>query len=322
MPCRKPFILISVFLLSGCLTGCQSTAVPVGSTGGPDAVSSSSPVDPEALSNSNRQEETPRETNQEDHGIVLLPEYLLYPPYLASNRIPQFRFSRIRATDNNINVVGKDRWDLRAGQKAPLLKFAGFWQLSFFGGIKTMIDSDDNLFNIGWDGVVGASVAREMSRDTAVKIEFFHQSSHIGDDIAFRRSRGKIGYIRNEFNTGITHRPTPLLRAYAEAGYGLGLEDDEFQAPLRVQTGFEFGIPPVGRRSRFEWGTFVAGDFESMEELDWQVDTTIQAGIYAHRNKSLWRFGVEFRDGRVPYGEFSQTDETYIGFVLWASFSN
>lgn len=314
--------LVTVFLLGG---GCHSTP-----NVSPKSRESRLPMPDEPVGNMvSGDSSSPEEESTSNDGdgtstgnVQLFPGNLFYRPYLASTRFPQFRLSRIRVTSSTIDDTGNDRYDLRAGHKAAIVRFYSNWQISFFGGLKSVFDIDNSFDNIGWDGVFGASLERKINQKTAMMVEYEHQSAHIGDELTLRTGRDRIDYTRQEYNLGVTRRFPHDLRLYTEGGFATTLNNKDIQEPFRVQAGFEYGIPDNRERETKDWGTFVAGDFESMEERNWQIDTNIQTGFYFLRDHELWRIGFEFRDGRVPYGEFSQTDETYIGLVLWATFSS
>lgn len=259
------------------------------------------------------------DTVSSEGGVVLLPEGSLYAPYLASLRFPEFRFGYLSVSDDSIAGTHDTRWDLRAGRNVPLIRLDHHWQFGAFGGIKAMFDAANNADNVAWDGLFGLSLSRRLDDARALRLEYEHQSAHIGDELVLRTGRTRIEYSRQELNLGYSTRLAPRIRTYLEGGWGFDLTNEDLQEPWRGQAGLEVGIPRTKTTSveHLDWGPFLAVDLESMQERDWQVDTTVQAGIYGLRQRDVWRFGLEFRDGRVPYGEFSFTDETYVGVVLW-----
>lgn len=259
------------------------------------------------------------DTVSADGGLVLLPEESFYAPYLASLRFPEFRFGYLTVSDDSIAGTQDTRWDLRAGRHVPLIRFGDHWQFGAFGGIKALFDADNNSDNVAWDGVFGLSLSRWLDDGRALRLEYEHQSAHIGDELVLRTGRTRIEYSRQELSLGYSMRPAPRVRTYLEGGWGFDLTNEALQEPWRGQAGLEVGIPRTKTAStdRLDWGPFLAVDLESMQERDWQVDTTVQAGIYGLRQRDVWRFGLEFRHGRIPYGEFSFGDETYVGVALW-----
>ncbi len=252
-------------------------------------------------------------------GVVLLPEESLYAPYLASLRFPEFRFGYLTVSDDSIAGTEDTRWDLRAGRHVPLIRFGEDWQFGAFGGLKALFDAGREADNVAWDGVFGLSLSRRLDDARALRLEYEHQSAHLGDELVARTGRTRIEYSRQEISLGYSSRPSPRVRLYAEGGWGFDLTNETLQEPWRGQAGLEVGIPRTKTAStdHLDWGPFLAVDLESMQERNWGVDTTVQAGIYGLRQRDVWRFGLEFRDGRIPYGEFSFEDETYVGVALW-----
>lgn len=259
------------------------------------------------------------ETLSPDGGVVLLPEESFYAPYLASLRFPEFRFGYLAVSDDSIAGTKDSRWDLRAGRNVPLIRFDEDWQFGAFGGIKALFDAGNEADNVGWDGMFGLSLSRRLDDGGALRLEYEHQSAHLGDELVARTGRSRIEYSRQELSLGYSSRFSPRVRLYAEGGWGFDLTNETLQEPWRGQAGLEIGVPRTKTDStdHLDWGPFLAVDLESMQERDWGVDTTLQVGIYGLRQRDVWRFGLEFRDGRIPYGELSFSDETYVGLALW-----
>jgi hypothetical protein len=249
--------------------------------------------------------------------MTLIPEELMYEPYLASPTTPRLKLGRITVDDARIPETGETRWELKAGRTVGLFRFNGVSQINVLGGFMASFDVDQSTDSVGWDGLFGAQYVRRLSGTDRLKLEYFHQSAHRGDEYILRTGRGRIDYTRQELNLGLSRHWIPQFRTYAEAGWGFTLRNPDVQEAGRFQTGFEYGIRELQQDRSDTVGWFVAGDFESYEERDWSVDSTLSAGFYGFRNRELWRVGLEYRDGRVPYGEFAQSDETYLGLAVW-----
>jgi len=90
------------------------------------------------------------------------------------------------------------------------------------------------------------------------------------------------------------------------------LRNSEFQRPGRLQAGF---YRLSSRPRRIQW--FGGVNVSSMEELDWQLDTNLSAGIAWPSGRRQWRLGLMVYDGRVPLGEFFRFDERYVALGWW-----
>jgi hypothetical protein len=141
-----------------------------------------------------------------------------------------------------------------------------------------------------------------------------HDSAHVGDEYAERTGRRRIGYTREELVVGVSVRPAPRWRLYAEGGLGYGLED--FQEPGRLQAGVE----RLGARrfwnGRMSW--YAAADLQPFQENDWKLRSALQLGFVlpTGRGTGRHRFALELVSGRSVMGEFASHDETSIG-VGW-----
>lgn len=254
--------------------------------------------------------------------MELFPRSILYEPYLASPLEPRFKLSRLSVSDVGIPETSSKRWELKAGRTIGLLRFNHRWQVNVFGGFMASFDVEHSTDSIAWDGLFGAQLVRRFNDRSLMKLGYAHQSAHRGDEFLQRTGRNRIDYTRQEVNFGFSHSITDLVRTYLELGWGTTLRNEGLQEAGRWQAGIEYGIPS-GRHvpsDGGQWGLYAAGDVESMEERDWQVDTSLSGGVYLLKGLRLWRVGLEYRNGRSPYGEFFRRDESYWGISFWNDF--
>lgn len=87
--------------------------------------------------------------------------------------------------------------------------------------------------------------------------------------------------------------------------------------PRRPEFGLEHDAPGSLPGGRVGW--YAAMDLQALEEKDWQVDPTLQAGLLVPSGDRLWRVGLGYHDGTVPIGELFQVDERYVVLGLWLS---
>lgn len=93
------------------------------------------------------------------------------------------------------------------------------------------------------------------------------------------------------------------------------LNNEELLEPGRLQAGFEFRDSL--RRLRQGLGWYTSLDLESFQENDWNLDTRLETDFSRSRGRGSWQLGIEYRQGRVPIGEFFFAEEDYVGFRLW-----
>lgn len=184
---------------------------------------------------------------------------------------------------------------------------------SVLAGFNGQFDIDHGQDNVGWDGIYGLQLARRPSERWAVKIGIHHTSSHVGDELQERTGRRRIDYTREEARVGASWKPFRRWRLYAEGAYGYKESTEEdLQEPLRGQLGTELYLPVP---ESDVWNTYLALDFNSFEERDWEIDVSTQLGI--RQIEGPWRFALTWMSGRTPIGEFFFRDETYLGIGVW-----
>jgi hypothetical protein len=253
--------------------------------------------------------------------VLLFPDQLLYPLYVADPHRNCFSVQYLQFTDVGIADAGNTRFSLKAGGRFGLLRFGTGdmtdrgWQFDVEGGLNAQFDIDHDLDAIGWEGKYGLMLSTNQSDPPALKLGINHISSHVGDEYAERTGRLRIGYTRHELAAGVSWAMTTRWRSYLDAGWGYDLKNDIMQEPGRVQAGLEYEGQRTMLGRSAAW--YAAVDAASWQERDWRVDMTVQTGIVVHRSSRTWRIGIEYHNGRPTMGEFFRDSEEYISAGLW-----
>ncbi|HYO11689.1 MAG TPA: DUF1207 domain-containing protein [Thermoanaerobaculia bacterium] len=247
-------------------------------------------------------------------GFEMFPDSNLYPRYVADPRHPGFAVTILGFPDPKIPDSGDRRVGLKLGGRFGLLRVSG-WQADIEAGFTGQFDIEHSLDNIGWDGTYGFLVSSAFAQGVSVQFGTKHISSHVGDEYAERTGRRRIEYTREELAAGIAWAIDGRWRTYAEAGWGLSLREEIGQEPGRLQFGLEHEAPGTIGHGRLGW--YAALDLGALEEKDWQVDPTLQAGLLVPAGSRRWRIGLGYHSGTVPIGEFFRVDEDYIALGLW-----
>lgn len=281
--------------------------------------------------------EADRRAGPAGRGFRLFPEGVLYPPYVAEIRRPGFGATILGVSDPAPKDTGDRRFGLKLGGRFGLVRLAPpgterLWQLSFEAGFYGQFDIESSQDSVGWDGLYGLvlTTARAGGGPFAYSLAIHHISSHVGDELAERTERARIGYTREEVALGVSWREPPdsgpgRWRLYAEGAWGYtlsaeGPDGEELQEPGRFEAGAEYEAPgALGRRTGTpgRWGLFAALDANAWEERDWQAALSVQAGFLIPSGHRRWRLGLAAYDGQVPIGEFFQQDERYVMLGLW-----
>ena len=324
---------IHLLLVLGSLSAC--TAVPTDAPFVlPDAVDAALAVEPQPLAHSSpvATETSPYDAapgasagtsaapSRKIVGVVL-PDNDFLPIYIASPNRAQTAFIPLAAVNSEIPETGTQRFAIRMGGTIGVVRFhpegdkdTGF-QIDVEIGFAGQFDGSQSLDNIGWNGIFGFRGAYKPVKEFALHFGTLHNSAHIGDEYAERTGRQRIEYTREEIVVGASFWPIERWRFYSDLGVGFGQED--FQEPLRVNLGAECSGDESWWFAGVPW--YAAFDLDSFQERDWRPAVAGQVGIIvdAPEQGSRVRFAFEAFTGRSWRGEFSFSDETYIGFGVF-----
>jgi Protein of unknown function (DUF1207) len=256
--------------------------------------------------------------NEPRGGLQVFPAGRIYPAYLADPRLPEFGLTLLQVAQSGVPEAGSPRYGLKLGGRFGLLRWgggegaAGPWQIDIEAGFTGQFDTDHSLDNLGWDGLYAFLLSREVGRGVVLQAGAKHVSGHVGDEYAERTGRRRTDATREELALGAAWR-VGAWQTYVEAGWDPEPNEDIAQEPWRLQTGLERQGRFGGRRL----GWFGAANLEALEDRDWEVDLSLQAGLVVPAGERRWRVGLQWYDGRVPLRELAQAEESYLVLGLW-----
>ena len=252
-------------------------------------------------------------------GGVIFPQTQLYPHYIANPLRPSFSFQNISYSKTEITDTSLHRYDLKVGGHLGIYrsqpeKTNRGWQLTFGAGFHGEFDPASSEDNVGWDGIFSLSLEMRFNKTLAHRFGTQHISSHVGDELIERTGIKRINYTRQEIRYGMMWFMSPHWQSYIEIGKAYDLRNKLIQKSWRSELGFQY-------ENKKYWmsnlGWYLAADFSSYEENDWDINTSLHLGIITTKKERNYRFGFEFYEGRSPLGEFFQANEKYIGIGLW-----
>lgn len=253
-----------------------------------------------------------------DHGVIF-PQTLLYPHYIANPLRASFSVQNMSFSKTEISDTSLRRYDLKVGghfgiYRSQPEKTKRGWQVTFGGGFHGEFDPASDEDNVGWDGIMALSLEMRFNEALAQRLGIHHISSHVGDELIERTGIQRINYTRQEIRYGLMWFMSPHWQSYIEVGKGYDLRNKLVQKKWRSELGFQY-------ENKKYWmpklGWYMAADFSSYEENDWDINTALQLGIITSVNERNYRLGFEFYEGRSSLGEFFQADEKYIGLGFW-----
>ena len=259
-------------------------------------------------------------------GSSWFPQGGLFRPPLADMRQPRFYLSWRSVTfQGSALPSGGDDRRIRAGVVAMGTDY-GIWrrtggrrcngfQVDVMGGIFSQFNLDaesDDLINT--DFLIGPTVSWRRG-GLSLRGRLYHQSSHLGDE--FILDNPNVDRINLSFEAAdvTVSYGRSWWRVYGGPGAIFGA-DPRLEAGT-LQWGFEARAP--WRRGTANWAPMFAVDFNSLEERDWEITTSLMGGIELSNLPGTRRFRVMmiYLDGFIPFGQFFNTERiTSLGATL------
>ncbi len=242
------------------------------------------------------------------------PRTSLYEPYLADLRLSSESMVGIAGVPT-VDIVdsGSPRYWFKIGGTYGLYRgdeARHDWQLDIEAAFASaQFDWDEGYDMVGWDGVAALTGSIAIDETKGLRFGWRHDSSHVGDELAERTGAIMIDYARDEAFAGFNQFVGDRWRLYGEAGYGYRVVADG-QEPWRLQTGVEFKATRTVFGGLGGW--YGALNVASYQEKDYQLDLSIQGGVYLPSDGAQWRLAVTLYKGTVPIGQFFEDDETYV----------
>ena len=258
--------------------------------------------------------------DKKNYNGVIFPYTQLYPHYIANPLRPAFGVQYMYLTESGIVNTSERRYNLKLGGHLGIYrnqpeKTNRGWQITFDAGFQGQFDPASAQENVGWNGIMALSLEIRNSEAFAHHFSVHHTSSHIGDEFVERTGIKRINYTREEIRYGLMWFMSPYWQSYIETGKAYHLGNATLQKQWRHELGFQY-------ENKKYWmpklGWYMAADFSSYEENNWDINTSLQLGIITTENKRNYRLGFEFNEGRSSLGEFFQSKEKYISFGFWA----
>jgi hypothetical protein len=192
-------------------------------------------------------------------------------------------------------------------------------QLSLAGAIFAQFDLATTSYDLlNADYVVGLPLT--IRHDAfSMRLRFYHQSSHVGDEFLLRgQDSGRVN-LSFESAEAILSVDARALRLYGGGEYLFRRTPDDLEkyvahggAELRgspmINLGRAGGVRPVA-----------AVDLKAAQEWDWKPSVSVRAGLEFERTRGAdppsrrWSLLFESYSGPSPYGQFFRERIRYMG---------
>lgn len=244
-----------------------------------------------------------------------LPRETLFEPLLADPRWPQFSASiQFYSGDTELDTVAATNF----GATIPVYGWEALgwqWQLGVQGGVFSIFDLDTDSFDLINADYLGAVPLQIRRGDFSSQFRFFHQSSHLGDEFLLRNRVERINLSYEAIDALLSYNLFDAVRVYGGGG-GIVHSDPDLD-PLFAHAGVEVTSPdPILGNSLFPVAAF---DFQSAEELDWDQNYSVRAGLELRTEvleERRLQLLFEYFNGRSPNGQFFERELEYFGTGL------
>lgn len=240
----------------------------------------------------------------------------IFPLLIADPRHIQLSASYYRLDGANTSDValghswGLTRW--RAGAYQDWLWEADVEGMAYsrfqIGGGVNQFETVDFFLN------VPVTVRRG---DVAFKGTVFHESSHLGDDYIRRTGQQGFRYSNEGLRLQTSLEPRRWGRLYGGTTYLF--HQVPAARPWSAQGGLEIFTDDLTRSKRARTRLFVGQDFQSHQDVRWNVDSHTVAGVKLNFHESLTRaarFQLGYFDGHSPFGQFYTKREHYFDVAI------
>ena len=255
----------------------------------------------------------------------ILPNGLIYHPYLAGDREP--RIALVMGHQTDFGAV----WNAALGARMALWRYGteqewmpNGWEMDIEGAVFPRLDPfAESSPLIAADFRFGLPLTYGDG-PWQYKIGYYHLSSHLGDEWMLlhpQTQSQRINYVRDEVLMGISYYWLEDFRFYGEMGIAAadGGASSGGAKPLEFQFGAEYSPKHCN-----DWrgAPFAAVNTHLRQEVHFQGDFIVQAGWQwrGARSGHTFRLGVEYFTGRSDQGEFNNLYEERVGFGVWYDF--
>ena len=246
----------------------------------------------------------------------------LFRPLLADPEQPQlfalwqFRKSLMEQSAANIGTVGiGENFGFYTRRKG-----CNGWQIGLLTGIFSQFNldtSNSQLINVDFN--VGVPLTWRQGNWSA-RARFYHVSSHIGDEfLGANPTFQSIGLLYEAIDMIVSYDFQKWLRLYGGGAVLVNRQPSTIDRNT-AHWGFEARTPtPLGRSYLFGLLSnpilvlpLLTGDFKSVEEQAWYINTNVLMGFDMFRVGSFrrFRFLINYYHGYNPYGQFFYSQKT------------
>lgn len=188
------------------------------------------------------------------------------------------------------------------------------WQANISGGIYGEFDlRTSSYFLVDNDYVIGFPFTFRKG-PASYRLNFYHQSSHLGDEYLLHSNISRIEFSYEALNFIGSYEWT-AWRIYYGGEVIVQVEPGSYKR-ITIQSGLEY----YDTNKYLLGGRIVGGlDLKCTQENEWPLNTSFKVGLQFDdsnsRGRSI-RFLLEGYKGFSPHGQFFNNRLSYVGFGI------
>jgi hypothetical protein len=247
----------------------------------------------------------------ESDELVFLPPAALFQTLIGDPREPYTGIT---------SYLDQTRFEGAVGQTFELLRYAPpdqtQWGWGLFGQGYILLDENGATFPMRAGDWYAGMYVSEVSGPFSHRLEFEHQSAHLGDSL-----QGIVNpffFSRENFNFTSSFKPFDELRLYA----GIGDWENIFprgENPFFCSAGTEVYSPPTDLAGTF-LRAYLTADFQWKSEAGGSLNKNLELGIqwkFKKEEARDVRLALLYYNGHSDFGQFYKNDDEHWGLGIY-----
>jgi hypothetical protein len=244
---------------------------------------------------------------------LFLPVTPLFSPLIADPREPQIDL---------IGYTTQSRYEGEVGSFVEFLRYrpddGSQWGWGIFGAGYILLDENGATFPMRGGDWYAGMYASEKSGNFSGRVEFEHESSHLGDSL--QGIQTPLFVSRENLNLALSYLEPGLFRLYSRVGFweNMAPTGDPFFSSL----GGELYSPSFGS-GRMDLRLYSSLDLTYKAETPNTLNKTWQLGLRAGlepQGGRAIRLALIYYDGNSEFGQFYQEPDTHWAVGVYFDF--
>ena len=262
----------------------------------------------------------------ETPALGFLPRGRLFEPLLADPRWPRMTAAyRYDLRGNSPEVFVADLGETVAFYRDAAGENGrhGYWETGVQAGVFSIFDLDSSSLDLLNSDFIAAIFGAYRHGAFSLFTRFYHQSSHLGDELVLRDTAPeRINLSFEALDVRLSYDLPHGLRAYGGGGYLVRVDPTNLGRGF-LQAGGEWRSPEAFSVWHARLRPVAGLHLQFREMSDWHTDLSMRTGLQLDSGSVAGRslqFLLEYYNGRSLDGQFFKLPVEYVGLGLHFNF--